>query len=119
MVFIGVHIDAVACMGMLERVTAPHSSKLTVDKCLPRKGPEKKSLTFSYIDPLVNASRYTENLRDREILKLSPECNRLSLPTQVSADVDLVDALRVPPELVPNFSSQGSCEYSVHNNSHD
>jgi hypothetical protein len=32
--------------------------------------------------------------------------------------VDLVDALRLPPELLPNFSSRGSCEYSVQNTSH-
>jgi hypothetical protein len=35
MVLIGVHVEAVTCMGELERVAAPHSSKVTVDNILP------------------------------------------------------------------------------------
>jgi hypothetical protein len=95
----------------LERVPTPHSSKLTVDKCLLRKGSEKKSLTFSYVkstgESLIHRKerncggeipKLSHELKDDPLICF--ELNRLSLPTLVCADVHSVDALRVPQSVI-------------------
>jgi hypothetical protein len=47
-------------MGKLERVTAPHSSKVSVDKMLTEEQPREEITSFFVRQRPVNPSRYTE-----------------------------------------------------------